>query len=39
MPTMTSLYPSFVEHAVTTFLKVLNEEKPVFISEQHQQVF
>lgn len=31
-------YPSFLEHAITVFLKILSEGEPVFIAEYHQQV-
>ncbi|KAA0197800.1 hypothetical protein HAZT_HAZT001767 [Hyalella azteca] len=30
-------YPSFLEHAINTFLKILSEGEPQFISEHHQQ--
>lgn len=31
-------YPSFLEHAINTFLKILSDGEPQFISEHAQQV-
>jgi transformation/transcription domain-associated protein len=35
--TTSPLYPSFLEHAVPIFLRILNDTEPVFLQEHHGQ--